>query len=351
MKFGKIRIENGNFMFIRHMMMNTIPCTDVIWAYIKREQGDENPEAKNLLRTYLVVTTRRKKVYQFDMPEKDAQNCLMLLKGMNPELIVDFPCGGRIALQNLPNTRDLGALQTEDEKYIIPGRRLRSGDLYHISQEDQEVLQDNYRLRKIIDLRSDRERKERPDSPVPDAVCYEIPLLDEDWSGNRSFDSIRRTLGGAEEYSWDQIADLYQRVIEDPFCVRQIARIMDVIVKEPMGPVMIHGSVGKDRTGIIIALILTILGVPRNTIRKDYVRSNEYLDNDMRFMQNYLGNLSGNHNDELDKLEFVYGVREYSINRMFQTIERKFGSMSSFIQKELLLSSGEIERMRDYFLL
>ena len=350
MRFGKIRIEDGNFLFVRHMMLNSIPCTDVLWAYIKQEQSD-NPESKKLLRTFLVITTRRKKIYQFDMPEKDAQNCLLLLKGLNPELVVDFPCGGRIPLQNLPNTRDLGALLTSDEEYIIPGRLLRSGDLYHMSQEDMQTLQENFRLRKIIDLRSERERRERPDSVIPDTEYHEIPLLDEDWGGIRGFDSVRRILRGVENYSWDQIAGMYQKVIEDPYCVRQLARILDVVVKEPMGPVLIHSSIGKDRTGMVIALILTILGVPRNTIRKDYMRSNDFLESDRKFMQNYLENRPGDHVDEIEKLEYVYGVREYSLNRMFQTIDRKFGSMDSFIQKQLLLSPTAIDKMRGYFIL
>ena len=40
MKYGKIRIEDGNFIFSKHMMMNYLPCKDIIWAY-KRKEGVE----------------------------------------------------------------------------------------------------------------------------------------------------------------------------------------------------------------------------------------------------------------------------------------------------------------------
>ena len=40
MKYGKIRIEDGNFIFSKHMMMNYLPCKDIIWAY-KRKEGIE----------------------------------------------------------------------------------------------------------------------------------------------------------------------------------------------------------------------------------------------------------------------------------------------------------------------
>ena len=37
MRFGKIRIEDGNLIFARHMMLNNLPCKDIIWAYMRRE--------------------------------------------------------------------------------------------------------------------------------------------------------------------------------------------------------------------------------------------------------------------------------------------------------------------------
>ena len=40
MKYGKIRIEDGNLVFARHMMMNYLPCRDILWVY-KRQEGVE----------------------------------------------------------------------------------------------------------------------------------------------------------------------------------------------------------------------------------------------------------------------------------------------------------------------
>ena len=39
MKYGKIRIEDGNLIFSKHMMMNYLPCKDILWAY-KRKEGE-----------------------------------------------------------------------------------------------------------------------------------------------------------------------------------------------------------------------------------------------------------------------------------------------------------------------
>lgn len=44
MRYGKIRIEDGFFVFTRHMMLNSLPCKDILWAYMRREGADKTSE-------------------------------------------------------------------------------------------------------------------------------------------------------------------------------------------------------------------------------------------------------------------------------------------------------------------
>ena len=129
MRYGKIRIEDGNLIFLRHMIQNNLPCRDIVWAYIHREGENAEAAVKQMISNYLVIITRRKKRYRFEMTEHEAQDCLRLLKILNPDMATGFPRGGRLPLLNLPNTRDLGALATKDGRHIIPRRLLRSGNL------------------------------------------------------------------------------------------------------------------------------------------------------------------------------------------------------------------------------
>ena len=68
MRFGKIRIEDGNLIFARHMMLNNLPCKDIIWAYMRRE-GVEGGKQKQFTTSSLVVITRRRKRY-LESPEE-----------------------------------------------------------------------------------------------------------------------------------------------------------------------------------------------------------------------------------------------------------------------------------------
>ena len=47
MRYGKIRIEDGFFVFTRHMMLNSLPCKDILWAYMRREGADKTGENYN----------------------------------------------------------------------------------------------------------------------------------------------------------------------------------------------------------------------------------------------------------------------------------------------------------------
>ena len=96
MKYGKIRIEDGFLVFTRHMMINNLPCKDIVWAYMRKEGADEGDD-RQLSVNYLVIVTRRKKRYKFDMTEKEIHECIRILKILNPDMATGFPKGGRIS--------------------------------------------------------------------------------------------------------------------------------------------------------------------------------------------------------------------------------------------------------------
>ncbi len=89
MKYGKIRIEDGFLVFTRHMMINNLPCKDIVWAYMRKEGADEGDD-RQLSVNYLVIVTRRKKRYKFDMTEKEIHECIRILKILNPDMATGF---------------------------------------------------------------------------------------------------------------------------------------------------------------------------------------------------------------------------------------------------------------------
>lgn len=349
MRFGKIRIEDGNLIFARHMMLNNLPCKDIIWAYMRRE-GVEGGRQKQFTTSSLVVITRRRKRYQFDMTDREIQECLQILKALNPEMATGFPRGGRIHLQSLPNTRDLGALMTKDGRHILPRKLLRSGSLYHVSLADQDMLLEDYKLSTVIDFRTEAEREQKPDTIMKGVEYYPIPVLDEETSGITQAGTLMDMLTKFDQVPDEFICKQYENLVRDEICIKQYANFLDVVLHQKKGAVLWHCSAGKDRVGIGTALLLYALGVPRKTIKEDFLKTNVYLDNEMQHMVRYLETRMIVTPEIMDKVRLLYKVKGEYLDTTFRTIEKDYGSVDYFMRKALYMNPKTIEALRNKYL-
>lgn len=350
MKYGKIRIEDGCLIFTRHMMINSLPCRDIVWAYMRRE-GADGSDARQLLASSLIIVTRRKKHYQFDMSEKEVHDCIRLLRVLNPDMAVGYPRGGRIPLQSLPNTRDLGAVAAKDGRHIIPRKLLRSGELYHISASDKEILENEYKLRTVIDLRRDAQRKIKPDTIMAGVEYYHIPVPDEDSPIISPGKYLLETLYALPDNTEEFVKEQYRNLILDKYSVKQFARFFDVLFHQESGAVLWHSGTGKSTAGVGTALLLSVLGVEEDVIREDFMRTNRYLEPELKYMQRFLMNRPDTDEKMLDKLKVLYQVKEEYIDIIFETIKIEYGSMEKFCQDGLYLKPKMTEELKNKFLI
>ncbi len=397
MKYGKIRIEDGYLIFTKHMMMNNLPCKDILWAYMRRE-GMDGVEERQLISNYLVIITRRRKRYKFDMTEREVQECIRLLKVLNPEMAVGFPkggrlplqnlwntrdlgaiitederrevqeCirllkvlnpemavgfpkGGRLPLQNLWNTRDLGAIITEDERHILPRRLLRSGDLYHLSLADQKALCEEYRLTTVIDLRTEAEAKERPDTILPGVEYYRIPVLDEPHPGITHVRDMDREFLKNQKDPGKFMEKIYEEILNDQYSVKQYARFIDVLLHHENGAVLWHCSTGKDLTGIATAILLCALGVSGNEIREDYRRTDSCLEKEKIYTMRFLESCLNTGKREAENAEVFFTTEQQWLDRAFAVLEKNYGSVEQFLKKGLYLTPKAQDELRSKYLI
>ena len=240
------------------------------------------------------------------MTEQEVQDCLRLLKVLNPDLAVGFPKGSRLPLQNLPNTRDLGALMTEDGLHILPRKLLRSGEIYHASIADTRILSEEYNVKTVIDFRSAAEVKKKPDDIMAGVEYYHIPIRDEESNGNSFFERVMSCYGEGERY----IQERYRSLITDEYSLKQYARFLDVLLHVKNGAVVFHSTTGEDRTGVGTALLLFALGVPKETIRRDYMRSNPCLEEELKYMRRLYRADRPENSRKLADLKAFYQVKE-----------------------------------------
>jgi protein-tyrosine phosphatase len=176
----------------------------------------------------------------------------------------------RIGLNGTRNLRDLGGYATAN------GRRTRWKTLYRSDCLDRvdsagQALLVEAGLRSIFDLRDDSEVAARPNVFVGSAqVAYRrLPLFD----------------GPLPEGEVPAIADGYLRELDDRG--QQLTAVVEAVLAPGALPGLIHCSGGKDRTGLVIGLVLHAVEVPDATIAEDYALSTvclgpEYLEEQRR---------------------------------------------------------------------
>lgn len=260
----------------------------------------------------------------------------------------------KIPFENLPNTRDLGGMVTENGRTICPHKLIRSGALFWSSEKDKRLLMEKYNLRTVIDFRTDSERKEKPDPEMPGVINIQNPILEEAAMGITREEKqeeksvvqqvLERTGGdakGPEEY----MQKMYHDLISSEFSRRQYAKFFEILLAQENGAVLWHCSAGKDRVGIATALLLTVLGVSRECIMADYIKTNDFVKEDVEQLLNKV------------KPEFRAAVRMLFVvvpsflDSVFETIDKEFGGMESFLEKEMGLTADKREKLQDMYLL
>lgn len=161
-------------------------------------------------------------------------------------------------LDNMMNFRDVGLWKTTDNKYLAPYVFLRSDRPKEDSLTMIQFLKE-HEIYDVIDLRTNRviEKYPNPLEKTPFINYHHIPIEE----------------GSTISISEMPVVELYMRMVKhyDDF-----KRIFTIIGEAPHG-VLIHCTAGKDRTGVIIALLLDLLNVDDKSIITDYALSSQIM--------------------------------------------------------------------------
>lgn len=167
----------------------------------------------------------------------------------------------RIPMDKMNNVRDLGGYAAKDGRVTKFGRMLRADSLSRLTERDIKKLED-YGIRTVIDLRSPYETSTHENSLLghPYITVKHIYLAE--------------SVELAEEIIISNLGDYY--VIAAQLAKKRIKEVMENIANAPLGGVLFHCTAGKDRTGLIAALLLAICGVAEEDIIADYQVSETY---------------------------------------------------------------------------
>ena len=165
-----------------------------------------------------------------------------------------------LPLEGISNLRDVGGYATVDGRYTRWRTLFRSGCVDRLSPAGQEWLIDAG-LRTVIDLRDDEEIAIRPNVFADSArVRYRrVPLFD----------------GPLPDDQPPPLEVGYWRMLEQRHT--RVRAVFETLLEPGALPALIQCHAGKDRTGVVVALILAAVGVPHATVAADYALSADCL--------------------------------------------------------------------------
>ena len=180
--------------------------------------------------------------------------------------------GRLVPLTGGHNFRDLGGYEAADGWRVRWQLLYRSGKLSALTADDVAQLAPKG-IRIVCDLRTPAERAREPSVPgfsrAHRGWDYDV--------GHRSLLAAATAPGATPEHVRDALAATYEAM---PWIFAEIyAQAFQHIIAGDL-PMVFHCTAGKDRTGILAALILLVLGVPEEQVIKDYLLTDRFLDTD-----------------------------------------------------------------------
>lgn len=244
-----------------------------------------------------------------------------------------------VPLQGSANFRDLGGYPTRDGRTTRWRRFFRSDTLHALTPGDVAALQD-LGVTTVVDLRTSVEV--RRDGVIPGAgtwvTWHHVPLTEEQHNPQ-----------APEVYAGTTDLRLHERyqamaLAGAPRLVEALERLAGA-ASGPAGGTVFHCAAGKDRTGMIAAVLLDLAGVPDPVIARDYLETNRHLPG----VYERLSRIPAYALEQQARPDLRLGVREEFILGFLESLRQGAGSVERFLT-EAGLDPGAPEALRNALL-
>jgi protein-tyrosine phosphatase len=171
-----------------------------------------------------------------------------------------------VHFEQAPNFRDLGGYPSTFGGSIRWGLVYRAAALHEMTPADIERLAE-LGIETVYDLRSDIEFDEHPD-PVP---SINVPVLGRFMAANERPDFAAMVEHG---HGFEFMRDMTVNMLH--WGAIEIGTVLTGLADTDRLPAVFHCTAGKDRTGIVAAILLEVLGVDRDTVLDDFQLTDQY---------------------------------------------------------------------------
>lgn len=244
-----------------------------------------------------------------------------------------------IEMHNIKNFRDIGGYFNMENKQLKWGKIYRSGDLSSATLYDQERIR-RLGINTVIDFRSEKSAKKYPILVHPSIRKIMLPIVLMDLE---KLDELMNDETFTRADAIRYVQDSYIGIIEN--YKEEYAQMFDILTDENNYPILLTGSLGKDRVGLAAFFILYALGVSEAEIINDYMLSSQTIDilsivENAQKMPEYMQ----------EAVTALLSVNAAYLNYAVNYIKQKYDTVDNYLEKELKLSSGKKSILRKQML-
>ncbi|MBC5635336.1 tyrosine-protein phosphatase [Ornithinibacillus sp. BX22] len=242
------------------------------------------------------------------------------------------------------NFRELGGYETMDGRHVKSGKLYRSGNLSAVTEAGIEVLKE-LEISAILDLRDEDEINKYPDPDIAGVTWNHVPLINDDKVVRQPGDLSQFENKLLNSKPGEMLVNLNRQLVSNTTGLRQVIQLL---LDNRGKPILFHCMAGKDRTGVVAATILSLLGVPREIIIEDYLLTNK-AQSEIEAGFEAIGHTMP---DVIDKetVKAIFEARLEYIQEFFKEIEVQYGTVDSYLVNGIGLKEEEIALLRDFYL-
>jgi protein-tyrosine phosphatase len=248
-----------------------------------------------------------------------------------------------LGLEGASNFRDIGGYTTTNGQHVRWGEVYRSNDLSKLTTADADRVA-ALDLASVIDLRTEEERQHAPSIwlhaptdiyPSPKATLAPVmhTILTDAATPEGARAGMTKFYAQMPDEYHDEYAAMFHRIAAGKL------------------PILVHCTAGKDRTGVAMAVLLTTLGVPRPTVVEDYELTEKLVPPPAGAAQPPIPVGGATPPSPLAKLpagsrEALWRSDPAYISAALDSIDREFGSVDVYVERELGVSKADVLALR-----
>jgi len=268
-----------------------------------------------------------------------------------PKVSAGQSLGIALGISPVPNLRDVGGYKNREGSVIVRGLAYRSDTFNPMSSEDIKKLE-LLNLKNDYDLRTTSEAKVKPDQ-MPPGVKYELlnVLADAKSAAPAELEALMHepkkanvVLGGGKIEAL--FKEAYREFISLPSARQSYRTLFLALANHQNLPAVFHCTTGKDRTGWAAAALLTLLGVPHETVMEDFLRTNEYTIPQFQHAIDAFVAAGGNRSIPLA----IFGVKAEYLEASFDEMKKEYGSIGKYFSEGLGIDPAGQQSLRNLFL-